>query len=110
VKKGVLIIVLTVATQLFASDKTRITVNNYTADSGEFVIHAAAAGKPIELLCNQDSPFCTTLAPGDYWMVDWTVPATEFRGDYICREVDLYPIAANRQRTRKLGEYCLVER
>jgi hypothetical protein len=110
VKKAGFIIVLTVATQLFASDKIRITVNNYTTASGEFVIHAAAAGKPIVLLCDQDSPFCSAPAPGEYWIADWTVPAIEYRGDYLCKEVDLYTMAANPERDRKLGEYCLVEK
>jgi hypothetical protein len=110
VKKGIFIIMLAVAAQLFASDKIRITVNNYTVHAGEFVIHAAAAGKPIDLLCDQESPFCSAPAPGEYWMVDWTVPMIEYRGDYICKEVDLYPIAAKPGSDRKLGEYCLVER
>ena len=110
-KEGIFFIVLAVAGQLFASDKTRITVNNYTAESAEFVIHAAAAaGKPIVLLCNQDSPFCSALKPGEYWMLDWTVPAIEYRGDYVCREVDLYRVTANPEKDRKVGEYCLVEK
>jgi hypothetical protein len=110
VKKGVFIIIFAVAAQLSASDKIRITVNNHTADSGEFVIHAAAAGKPIDLLCNQESPFCSAPAPSEYWMVDWAVPVIEYRGDYVCRDVDLYRIAAIPKRDRKLGEYCLVEK
>lgn len=109
-KKAVFIIVFTVAAQLFASDKIRITVNKYTEASGEFIIHATAAGKPMDLLCDQDSPFCSAPAPGEYWVVDWTVPAFEYRGDYLCKEVDLYAIAVNPERSRKLGEYCLVEK
>lgn len=109
-KKGILFTILAIAGQLFASDKIRITVNNYTVHSGEFVIDAVAAGKPIDLLCDQDSPFCSAPARGEYWMVNWTVPTIEYRGDYVCRDVDLYRIAANPERDRKLGEYCLVEK
>jgi len=108
--KGIPLIALAIAGQLFASDRMRITVNNYTVESGHFVIHAAAAGKPIDLLCDQDSPFCSAVKPGQYWMVDWTVPIIEHRGDYVCRDVDLYRIAANRGQHPKVGEYCLVEK
>jgi len=110
VKQGIpLLIVLAIAGQSYASDKRRITVNNYTAESGEFVIHATAAGKPIELLCDQDSPFCGVPKPGEYWMVDWTIPTIENRGDYVCKDVDLYRTAAKAERHSKVGEYCLVE-
>jgi hypothetical protein len=110
VKEGALFIVLLVAGQFHASDKIRIMVNNYTVESDEFVIHATAAGKPIDLLCDRDSPFCSPPKPGEYWMVDWTIPTIEYRGDYVCRDVDLFRIAANPERARKLGEYCLVEK
>jgi len=103
------ILVLLVAGQLYASNRARIIVNNYTAESDEFVIHATAAGKPIELLCDQDSPFCSPPRPGQYWMVDWTVPTVEHRGDYVCRDVDLFRITAKPQRDAKVGEFCLVE-
>jgi len=111
VKEGIAFILgLAITGQLLASDKIRITVNNYTAESGEFVIHAAAAGKPIDLLCDQDSPFCSVLMRGEYWMVDWTVPTIEYRGDYVCKDVDLYRTTANPERYPKVGEYCLVEK
>lgn len=110
-KQGIpFLMVLAIAGQLFASDKVRITVNNYTAESGEFVIHAAVAGKPMELLCDQDSPFCSAPKPGEYWMIDWTVPTIEYRGDFVCKDVDLYRIAAKGERHSKVGEYCLVEK
>jgi hypothetical protein len=112
VKGGIsLLIVLAIAGQLFASDKIRITVNNYTAEAGEFVIYAAKAGKPIALLCDQDSPYCGVPKPGEYWMVDWTVPTIEHRGDYVCKDVDLYQTTtAKGDRYSKVGEYCLVEK
>jgi hypothetical protein len=112
VKEAILFMVLVVAGPWFASEKIRITVNNYTAESGEFVIHATAAGKPINLLCDQDSPFCSAPKPGEYWLIDWTVPTIEYRGDYVCRDVDLYlyRMAGNRERSPKVGEYCLVEK
>jgi hypothetical protein len=108
VKTGILLILIT-AVQLFASDDQRITVNNYTKDSGEFVIHAASAGKAIDLLCNEDNPYCSPLKSGNYWMVDWTVPGLTYEGPYTCKEVDVYAETKNNEKGRKLGEYCLVE-
>ncbi len=108
-KKCLLLAILAVAAQLLAADEIGVTVGSYTLDSDMFVIHARAAGRPIVLLCHEASPFCTVPKPGEYWMVDWTVPVIEYRGDYVCREVNLYPKAANPHRDRKLGEYCLVE-
>lgn len=110
VKKRFLPAILAVAAQLFAADRIGITVSSYTLNSDVFVIHATAAGRPIDLLCNQASPFCTVPKPGEYWMVDWTVPVIEYRGDYVCREVNLYRRAATPEKARKLGEYCLVEK
>ena len=107
VKEGIL--VLLVAGQLFGSGRMRIIVNNCTANADEFVIHATAKGRPIELLCDQDSPFCSPPKPGQYWMVDWTVPTVEHRGDYVCRNVDLFRITANLQKDPKVGEFCLVQ-
>jgi hypothetical protein len=107
--KKVILLILISAAQLFASDELRITVDNYTVDSGIFVIHAVDAGKPIDLLCNQDSPYCSVPKPGEYWMVDWTVPVIAYQGPYTCKEVDLYAKTRNSEKGRKLGEYCLVE-
>jgi hypothetical protein len=108
VQAGVLLIFIAAA-QLFASDEQRITVNSYTVDSGEFVIHAVSGGKAIDLLCNEDSPYCKPLKSGDYRMVDWTVPVLTYEGPYTCKEVDLYAETKSGEKSRKLGEYCLVE-
>jgi hypothetical protein len=109
VKAGVLLIFLSAAAQLFASDDQRITVNNYTKESGEFVIHAVSGGKNIDLLCNEDSPYCKPLKSGEYRMVDWTVPGLTYQGPYTCREVDLFTVTKDGDKGHKLGEYCLVE-
>jgi hypothetical protein len=109
VQKCILVILIAAAAPLFASDEQRITVNNYTKDSGEFVIHAVSARKDIDLLCNEDSPYCSPLKSGNYWMVDWTVPGLTYEGPYTCKEVDLYAEIKSGEKGRKLGEYCLVE-
>lgn len=108
-KAGILLILSTAAAQLFASDEQRITVNNYTKESGEFVIHAVSGGKAIDLLCDEDSPYCSVPKPGDYRIVEWTVPVLTYEGPYTCREIDLYAETKNSEKGRKLGEYCLVE-
>jgi len=107
--KTALSVILAAVLQLLSSGRTRIQVNSYTVEADEFVIHAVATGKHIDLLCERDSPYCTPLDPGGYWMIDWTVPSIEYRGDYVCKDVDLYRIAAKTNRGRKIGEYCLVE-
>jgi hypothetical protein len=109
VKTGILLILMAAAVQSFASDDQRINVNNYTKDAGDFVIHAVSGGKAIDLLCNEDSPYCSPPKPGNYRMVDWTVPVLTYEGPYTCKEVDLYTETKNGEKGRKLGEYCLVE-
>ncbi len=107
--KTAIIVILATVVQLLSSGKIRLEVNSYTVEADEFVIHATAAGTHIDLLCERDSPYCTPLEAGEYWMIDWTVPSIEYRGDYVCRDVDLYRITGKAKRGRKIGEYCLVE-
>jgi hypothetical protein len=108
--KTAIIVILAAVVPLLSSGKARITVESHTVESDEYVIHAVAAGTHIDLLCERDSPYCSPLEPGEYWMFDWTVPSIEYRGDYVCRDVDVYRIAAKANRGRKMGEYCLVEK
>ena len=103
------IMIVAVVVPLLLSGKVRIQVNSYTVEADEFVIHAVASGSHIDLLCERESPYCTPLQPGQYWMIDWTVPSIEYRGDYVCRDVDLYRITGKANRGRKVGEYCLIE-
>lgn len=109
IKIPVLLLVLAAGAQLFASDALLLKVTNYTVESGLYVIHATDAGNPIELLCNQDSPYCSLLKPGEYWMVDWTVPLIAYEGPFTCKEVDVYAKTGDGERGKKLGEYCVVE-
>lgn len=105
-----LLTILMAAQAVFALDGTRITVTDYTRDSGIYVLHATGEGKPIDLLCNEDSPYCSVLKPGEYWMVDWTVPLITYEGPYTCEEVDLYAKTQNGEQGKKLGEYCAVKK
>jgi len=105
----VLVLVFAAGAQLTASDAISIKVTNYTLESGLYVIHATHEGKPIKLLCNEDSPYCSVLDPGEYWMVNWMVPVIAYEGPYTCTEVDLYAKSRNGEQGKKLGEYCVVE-
>jgi hypothetical protein len=104
----IVLIILTAAPAMVAVDGTRITVNDYIRDSGLFVIHATDNTRPIKLLCNEDSPYCSVLKPGEYWMVNWMVPLTAYEGPYTCAEVDLYAETRDGEQGKKLGEYCVV--
>lgn len=110
VRTIVLFIIIGVGAKSFASDGVLIKVTNYTVEQDEFVIHAVAGGRQIDLLCDRNSPFCKVPEPGEYWMVNWTVPCVEYRGNYVCSEVDLYRKVDKPERDRKLGEYCLVKK
>ena len=109
-KISALIFILVVASQLSASAKKRITVESYSKESGLFVIKATEDGKPIVLLCYQDDPYCAAPKAGDYWLAEWNVPVNEYRGGYVCRDVDLYAISSGPDRARKVGEFCVVEK
>jgi len=106
-KRAILLLLVSTAT-LFGSDNSRITITDYTKGETQYIIHGTQGGKPITLLCTQDSPFCSPPKPDDYNLIPWTVPSTEFRGGHACTDVDLYTIPAKSQKSRKVGEYCLV--
>jgi hypothetical protein len=106
-KRAILLFLLSTATS-FGSDNTRITITDYTVGTTQYVIHGKRDGKPITLLCTQDSPYCTPPKPGDYELIPWTVPSIEFRGGHACTDEDLYTIATKSEKSKKVGEYCLV--
>ena len=106
-KKGILLLVLLVAVQMLAVDKTLITVKDTSVNSGVVIVTAREAGKAFELQCTQSVPNCAAPKPGDYWMV--RLPKNH--GIYDCANVDLYPQSVDPETATKiLGEYCLTEK
>jgi hypothetical protein len=105
-KRGLILLLLLAAAALLAQEKSQITVKETTVSTGVVIVTANAAGKPVELQCNQSMSACTVLKPGDYWMV--RLPKNH--GMYDCANVDLFPKSADPETSEKIGEYCLIQK
>lgn len=106
-KKTILLFLLFWAVQLFAVDKTLVSVKNSTVNTGVVIVTITEAGKTYELQCNKTAPFCATPEAGNYWMV--RLPKNH--GVYDCADVDLYAQSADPDSGGKvLGEYCIIEK
>jgi hypothetical protein len=105
-KRSLILVVLLAAAALLAQEKSQITVKESTVSTGVVIVTANAAGKPVELQCNQSMSACTVLKPGDYWMV--RLPKNH--GMYDCANVDLFPKSADPETGEKVGEYCLIQK
>ncbi|MBZ5704305.1 MAG: hypothetical protein LAN63_03060 [Acidobacteriia bacterium] len=102
----VLLVLLAAAAALLAQEKSQITVTESTVTTGVVIVSAHAAGKPVELQCNQSMSGCTILKAGEYWMV--RLPKNH--GIYDCANVDLFPKSADPETSEKIGEYCLIQK
>jgi hypothetical protein len=105
-KRVLILLLLLAAAALLAQEKSQITVKETTVSTGVVIVTANAAGKPVELQCNQSMSACTVLKPGDYWMV--RLPKNH--GMYDCANVDLFPKSADPETSEKIGEYCLIQK
>jgi hypothetical protein len=105
-KRVCVVLILATATFLLAQEKSVITVKDSSVTTGVIIIDAQAAGKNIELQCNQTSPACTQLKRGTYQMVK--LPKNH--GMYDCQNADIYTDSADTESGQRLGEYCLTEK
>ena len=105
-KRSLILLVLLAAAALLAQEKSQITVKETTVSTGVVIVTANAAGKPVELQCNQSMSACTVLKPGEYWMV--RLPKNH--GMYDCANIDLFPKSADPETSEKIGEYCLIQK
>ncbi len=107
-KKATLLLVLMVAAQLAAQEKSNVTVKSAETNNGVVIVTATPEqGKAsFALQCNKGAPACKAPEPGSYIMVrlpkNW--------GTYDCANVDLYPSSADPATAQKIGEYCLIEK
>jgi hypothetical protein len=107
-KKAILLLVLMVAAQLAAQEKSNITVKSAETNNGVVIVTATPAQGSVSfaLHCNKGAPGCKVPEPGSYIMVrlpkNW--------GTYDCANVDLYPSSADPSTAQKIGEYCLIEK
>jgi len=106
-KKAIVLLVLLMAAQAFALDKTLVTVSDAAATNGMVFVSIREAGKGYELQCNQAAAYCGVPKPGEYWMV--RLPKNH--GMYECANVDLFPQSADTaQHDQITGEYCISEK
>ena len=108
-KKAIILLVVMMAVQLAAQDKSTITVKKSEISNGVVIVTVAQEGaekSSFELNCNKGASACKTPEAGTYVMVrlpkNW--------GMYDCANVDLYPSGADPATAEKVGEYCLIEK
>ncbi len=100
------------AVDVCAQEKSYITVKDSQLNNGVVILDVLKASKSFQLQCNQGAPGCLNLKNGMYLMVE--LPK-DF-GMYECRDVEVYPQSAATSdavpadKSKRLGEYCLVEK
>lgn len=102
-KKLLVCLILLASVQLFAEEKTKITVKSTEKNNGVILVTINDGKKTAELNCNDGFPMCSAPKPGEYWLVK--LPKN--RGVYECQNVDLFPGDQDPESAEKVGEYCL---
>ncbi len=102
-KKLLVCLILLMAVQVWAQDKTKVTVKSTEKNNGVVIVTINDGKKNIDINCNDGFPSCAAPKAGDYWMVK--LPKN--RGVYDCQCVDLFPMTADPDSDQKLGEYCM---
>ncbi len=110
-RKTILLLFFWAALQLNAQEKSLVTVRGSEVNNGVVIltVHQASptGGKAsFALHCNKGAYECTVLEPGNYLMV--RLPKNY--GMYDCANVDLYPASADPETSKKIGEYCLIDK
>jgi hypothetical protein len=101
--------VLFCAVEVSAQNKSFIAVTGNQLNSGVVILDIVKAEKTYRLECNLGASGCTALKNGKYVMVE----LPENFGMYECKCVEVYPEGAfdpQRDKGKKIGEYCLIER
>ena len=86
------------------SEFQKITLKSTEVNNGVVILGVQQGRSSFELQCNKGFRGCTSLEPGDYFMV--RLP--KGHGIYDCVNVDIYRHSADSM-DDKSGEYCLVE-
>lgn len=102
-KKLLVCLILLVSVQMFAEEKTKVTVKSTEKNNGVILVTINDGKKTAELNCNDGFPMCAAPKPGEYWLVK--LPKN--RGVYECQNVDLFPGSEDPETAEKVGEYCL---
>jgi len=110
-KKAIILLVLLIAVQLMAQDRSTISVKKSETTNGVVIVTVAQGAtqgqaKTAELNCNKGAEACKAPEAGTYLMIrlpkNW--------GMYDCQNVDLYASSADPATDQKIGEYCLIEK
>jgi hypothetical protein len=89
------------------NNRSVITVKGNELNNGVVVVDILKTGKPYELQCNQGASSSTALKSGKYQIVE--LPKNF--GMYDCKVVEVCSeFAADPEKEKKLGEYCLIEK
>ena len=80
-KKLIVGLVLLMAVQVWAQEKTKITVKSTEKNNGVVFVTIKDGAKSVDLNCNEGFPNCTAPKAGEYWMV--TLPKN--RGVHECK-------------------------
>ncbi len=102
-KKLLVCLILLMAVQVWAQDKTKVTVKSTEKSSGVVIVTINDGKKSVDLNCNEGFPSCAAPKAGEYLMVK--LPKNH--GVYDCQCVDLFPIDSDPDSAEKIGEYCL---
>lgn len=102
----ILLFAMLAAGQVGPSDKSTITVKQTSVSGDVVVITIQEAGKPFELQCTKNAPYCVVPQAGDYVMV--RLPKNH--GYYDCANVELYQKSAAEGNSDSLGQYCINEK
>lgn len=105
-KKLLVFLILLVSLQVFAQEKSKITVKSTEKNAGVIFVTIVDGKKTVDLNCNEGFSGCKAPQPGEYWMVK----LPENHGVYECQNVDLFPASADPETADKVGEYCLPEK
>jgi len=100
---------LSFSVEASAQKKSYITVQGSELNNGVLILSIDKAAKSYRLQCNLGASGCTSLKNGKYLIVE----LPENFGMYECKCVEVYPESAvdpQREKDKKIGEYCLVEK
>ncbi len=100
---------LSFSVEAAAQNKSYITVLGSELNNNVLVVDIVKAAKSFRLQCNWGASSCTALKDGKYVMVE----LPENFGMYECKCVEVYPESAvdpQKDKDKKIGEYCLVEK
>jgi len=101
------LLVILMSQQALSQEKVAVKVKGSEIVTGVVIVHVQKDAKSIDLQCNEGAFGCTSLASGNYMMVE--LPKNY--GMYDCKNVEIYRGDQDKpEAAEKVGSYCLVEK